>query len=95
MKETIHTRLKRFRTRRGLSIKTVSALSGIPISTYKEWENGRQIRGEPYPILAEALQVTLQELITGEKPQAGRILERMDRLQIEIESIKKDLISLI
>ncbi len=63
--ETIHSRLKHYRHSSRLTIQQVSNLTGIPASTYKEWENGRQIRGEPYARLANLYQVSIQELITG------------------------------
>lgn len=90
---TIHSRLKHYRTQKGFSIQEVSRRTGIPSSTYKEWENGRQIRGEPYAVLAETYQVSLQELITGRKTQAGPLLQRLDHVLLELQAVKSDLIS--
>ncbi|WP_413290897.1 helix-turn-helix domain-containing protein [Bdellovibrio sp. HCB337] len=93
--ESIHSRLKKFRQRAGLTIQEVSKVTGIPASTYKEWENGRQIRGEPYAVLAETYQVSLQELITGQKSKSSSLLAKFDGVEAEIQNIKKDLIALL
>lgn len=90
----IHERLKKYRSKRGLTIKQVSQMTGIPESTYKEWENGRQIRGEPYLSLANAYQVSIQELLTGEKSQANHLLEQLDEITRLLEQTKRDLNSL-
>lgn len=91
--DTIHARLKRYRQQRGLTIQEVSSRTGIPASTYKEWENGRQIRGEPYLLLAEVYQVSIQELITGQKNKSTSLLARFDALEAELQNIKTELIS--
>lgn len=90
---SIHERLRKFRLKAGLTLQQVSDRTGIPVSTYKEWENGRQIRGEPYLLLARVYQVSLQELITGEKTQLGPVLEKLDSMIGEIEAVKRDLVS--
>lgn len=91
--ETIHQRLKRLRGECGLTVAEVSLRTGIPASTYKEWETGRQIRGEPYLKLASTFQVSLQELFTGEKPQQTRLLGQVDELQQRLLNLRQDLLS--
>jgi len=91
---TLHERLKKYRVRRGLTLAEAATLSGVPVSTYKEWENGRQIRGEPYVALAQTYQISLQELLTGEKSQLGPALEQLDQLEQQIQTLKKNLIAL-
>lgn len=63
--EPMGKRLRRLREGKNLSISEVSRMTKIPISTYREWEYGREIKGEPYLKLAEVFGVTLHELITG------------------------------
>jgi transcriptional regulator with XRE-family HTH domain len=91
---SIHARLRFYRTRKNLTIQEVSNQTGIPASTYKEWENGRQIRGEPYPALSQVFQVSLQELITGNSSPANPVFEQLDGIIHTIDTIKRDLISL-
>lgn len=82
--EQFGSRLKRLRQEKQLSTKQMSLMTGIPISTYREWEAGRQVLGQPYVKLAQALEVNVYELLTG---------ERMDRFEGHelIEKIEKDL----
>lgn len=56
------TTLKRLRTKRGLKVSTCSVSLGVSQSTYREWENGRSISGEPYIKLAQLFQVSISEL---------------------------------
>ena len=88
----IHSRLRGFRHAKKLTIKQVSEKTGIPESTYKEWENGRQIRGEPYMALASVFEVSLQELLTVEKPKANQVLEQLDEVSRLIQQTKRDLV---
>ena len=65
--EKLGDRLKRLRSENGLSVKQVADFLAIAPSTYREWENGRQIRGEPYGQLAKVFKVEVGELITGKR----------------------------
>ncbi|MGZ3694567.1 MAG: helix-turn-helix domain-containing protein [Bdellovibrionota bacterium] len=87
--ETIGKRLRRLRKLRGLSLKEVGAAIGVPVSTYKEWEYGRAIQGEPYEKLAECLGVSLGELLTGNGIEA-----RAQSLLLEIQEVSKKLCEL-
>jgi transcriptional regulator with XRE-family HTH domain len=89
--ETMSDRLRTFRTRLGLSAKEVAIDIGVPESTYRAWEMGRAISGEPYLKLAEVLRVSLGELFTGEKPNASELdfaLERLREATARLESVR-------
>lgn len=59
-------RIKKRRTALGLQSQFVAKKVGVSLSTYSDWENGRQIRGEIYFVkLAEVLSMSLSELFTG------------------------------
>lgn len=60
-------RLEKLRIREGLSVSEVARHISVSTSTYREWEYGRQIKGEPYEKLASILNVSLNELLTGKK----------------------------
>lgn len=89
--ETLSIRLKKLRKSKGLTISELSQKTGISPSTYKEWEAGRQIRGEPYHKLALAFEVSIHELITGQKPSAREALVMLDEVESLIQRIKTDL----
>ena len=91
--ETIHQRLRAYRKTKAFTTAEVSIKTVIPASTYKEWENVRQIRGEPYQNLAQVFQVSLHELITGKQKSDVRMLERLAQIENEINSVRKELIT--
>lgn len=72
-------RLLRLRLQKDLSISEVAKRMEISPSTYREWEQGRQIKGEPYEKLARLFGVSLSELLTGKKPELEIYLEEIER----------------
>lgn len=61
-------RLELYRRRLGLSMKDIAKRVGVPESTYRDWEYGSEMRGEKYyERLARALEVSIEELLTGEQ----------------------------
>ena len=59
--------LKSRREELGLKVKDVSGFVGVADSTYRDWENGRKIQGEPYLQLAEILNMSLMQIFGVEK----------------------------
>jgi len=92
--ETIGLRMKRLRTLQGMSASEVAIKSGVPISTYREWENGRQIKGEPYKKIADTLNVSLYELLTGCNSGSVDLIQKIDDIQNICTTLKKDLESI-
>ena len=78
---TIGSRMKKLRLSQELSLSEVSKMTGIPLSTYREWESGRQIIGEPYVKIARALNVSLYTLLTGEEPKVSQIIEKTKEIK--------------
>ncbi|OYZ13621.1 MAG: hypothetical protein B7Y39_17215 [Bdellovibrio sp. 28-41-41] len=77
--KTLGQRLKAFRDIKKISAREIADQVGVSVSTYRDWENGRSIKGEPYTRLAEALGVHVLEIIEGRRP--GDIYD--DLLDIE------------
>lgn len=92
--ETIGTRMKKIRLQKRLSVADVAVTAQIPISTYREWENGRQIKGEPYEKIARALNVSIHELLTGQSLNKSEILIRAHELEQKCIQLRKDLESI-
>ncbi|MBO9666510.1 MAG: helix-turn-helix transcriptional regulator [Bdellovibrio sp.] len=86
--DTLAKRLKAFRQEKHLSAQELAETCGIPVTTYREWENGRQIQGEPYEKLAEALGVSLFELMTGRKPKYSDVFFKLDELEKQIADLR-------
>ena len=73
-------RLKALRVTQGLSINEVAKIIGVAESTYRDWEYGRQIMGEPYEKLAKAFNTSLSFLMTGEPHEIASELEKIERI---------------
>lgn len=85
--EDINKRLRALRLKRGLTMKQVAETAQIPLSTYREWEYGRAIQGEPYLQLAEALSVSLGELITG-KDNLSEAWRELAKIEEHVKNLK-------
>ena len=81
-------RLKQRRIDLGLTSQFMASQIGVSPSTYFEWENGRQVRGEQYyEPLARILQMSLSELIIGKNAQV-ELNEHIKIIEEKIEKIK-------
>ena len=85
-------RLRKLRTANGLTIREVANAIQVPISTYRDWEYGKAIRGEPYAKLAKAFNISLEKLILGEEKQNPEVLKHLlaakENIDAAIESAK-------
>lgn len=93
--EKISDRLKRLRVRKGLSQINLAKLVHVPVTTYRDWEGGKAITGEPYPILAEHLDVSINYLITGQQHTENNILLDIDKIIEDVKNLKKNAIALL
>ena len=84
--KTLAARLIRLRKAKSLSASEVARRLSVSTSTYREWEYGRAIKGEPYIKLAQVFEVSLSELLLGE--EAGR--QEIKRRITEIETIARE-----
>lgn len=71
-----------------LSAREVASRVGVSVSTYRDWENGRAIKGEPYTKLAEVLGVHVLEVLEGRSP-GGIYNDLSDIEEILIRAKKK------
>ncbi len=86
--KTLGQRLKIFRTKTTLSAREVASQVGVSVSTYRDWENGRAIKGEPYTKLAEVLGVHVLEVLEGRRP-GGIYDDLLDMEKILIRAKQK------
>lgn len=91
--EKFHQRLCKLRKLKKQSAKEIASKIGVPLSTYREWEYGRAITGEPYLQIAEALQVGVYELLGGNKSQLSEINEKIRLIRMHLDALEKDLAS--
>ena len=86
--KTLGQRLKNFRQKKGLRIDEIAEFVGVAASTYREWEYGRAIRGEPYTKLAQVLDISLLELITGESSPKTQSLVEIEKIEHHLKMLK-------
>lgn len=85
---SIGERLRSARIKKGLGISELARIIDISPSTYRDWENGSLIKGEPYLRLAHALDISLYYLMSGNESNIYRLL---DDLQSKIAQLKMEL----
>ena len=87
----IGQRLRLLRKERGLSMKEVAQKVGVSVSTYRDWEYGRAIQGEPYVKLSEVFQVPVTEILTGKRSSAERVAELIAEIERLVGHLKTQL----
>lgn len=73
-------RIALLRKHKNLSINEIARKLEISPSTYRAWELGASIKGEPYRDLAKILGVSVSELLSGEKSSLESQLDEMEKL---------------
>jgi transcriptional regulator with XRE-family HTH domain len=89
--ETIGIRMKRMRIENGLSLREAAQRAQTAVSTYREWEQGRRIKGEPYEKIAAALDVTLYELLTGKRPNQREAFVKVHEIEVLCKALRNAL----
>ena len=94
--DSFSKRLKSLREQKNISVREISKITGIPISTYRSWEEGVKIVGEePYIKLCRALNVSLYKLIIGSeelsftKESSKDLITKMNIMKNTILDIEK------
>lgn len=83
--DSLSKRLKFHREIKGLSIRDVAAIVKVSPSTYRGWEFGAEIKGEPYFILSSLYNVSLNYLLTGKMSSIEKQLELIEKAIREIK----------
>jgi transcriptional regulator with XRE-family HTH domain len=90
--EQLGDRLRRLRLDRGLAIEEVARQLNVSSSTYREWENGRAIQGEPYVKMRDLFQVSLEELLTGSKGDSTKALSELVAIEKHVTALRSELL---
>jgi transcriptional regulator with XRE-family HTH domain len=86
----ISDQLKKLRSKKEYSVTKCAVSIGVSPSTYRDWENGRAIRGEPYTKIASLFSISLSELFGLNECELSLELENIDlALEKASEHIKK------
>ena len=73
-------RLQKIRLEKGFSIKQMAAMAGIPVSTYKEWENGRKIPAHLLLTLTSAARISIYQVYEEDSTRADVRIEILSLL---------------
>jgi transcriptional regulator with XRE-family HTH domain len=92
--ETFHQRLRRLRKNSGFTIRDLAKKISVPESTYREWEYGRGVRGQPYLKLADALEVSVYELLGGSAKNKASVMARFHDVEKAVSALGIELMSL-
>ena len=92
----IANRIKSRREELRLKVKDVAAHIGVAESTYRDWENGRSIQGEPYLKIAEILDISISELLgVDRKAVVSEFLMEVELLDKHVKNIRKNVIQIL
>ena len=88
-------RLKELRKMNKLTVRETSEMTGIPVSTYRSWEEGVKIVGEEaYPKLCSVFKVSLHKLITGQDEEFILSRESSNDLKNKVEFVKNTILEI-
>jgi transcriptional regulator with XRE-family HTH domain len=86
--EHFYQRLKFHRDKRGIKVAQMGKLLGVSVSTYRDWEYGRSITGEPYVLMSQVLQISLSELLTGNKASPIKIRQSLEKIKKHVTELE-------
>lgn len=86
--------MKERRTALNMQAKDLAKSLSVAESTYREWENGRRIQGEPYLRIAEILEISVLELLGAEDVSKSKLLLKIDSLENQVKNIRKTIIQI-
>lgn len=81
-------RLKASRLKKDLSIEEVATRAGVAPSTYREWESGRAITGNPYAQLSSILGVGVYYILGIEDKSKDELFTCLNELEKCIQRLK-------
>ncbi len=92
----IAKRIRDLRKSKGYSAKSMANRTGVPFTTYREWENGRRIRNpEYYSKIANIYGVSIEYLLGQQSqvqlPSIMALNQELEKLKKSIEFIEKEI----
>jgi transcriptional regulator with XRE-family HTH domain len=81
--------LKKRKLQIGKKPSEIAEKIGVSESTYRDWENGRKIQGEPYRKIAEALEISIIDLLEIERVSYNYLKSELENIDNSIKNIRK------
>jgi transcriptional regulator with XRE-family HTH domain len=88
---TISKNLKTLRCSRKMAMKSVAQAIDVPITTYREWEYGRAIRGEHLIKLAKFFGISSEELVGHESEKSLTTEQRVRRALYDLSIVHSEI----
>lgn len=89
--KTLSQRLKYFRQQKNLTVTQIARKLEVAVSTYRDWENGRAILGEPYVKLADIFGISLHRLMTGQEGDMKVVFDEIDLVKNSLYRLEREL----
>lgn len=86
---SIASRIRALRLGRRMTIKAIAMQIGVPASTYRDWEYGRKVSAEKLLKLADAFEVSISELISGEGANRKELKKATQLLEGALQILRK------
>jgi len=88
MSNRLADRMRKLRVERDLTAREVAQSVNVPESTYRAWEAGRAVRGEPYVALSKVFGISVHELLSGVKPRSQEAHSLVLLIERDIAKLK-------
>lgn len=85
--------LSALRKKKNLTAHEVATAIGVATSTYRDWESGRAITGNPYKKMTEIYEVSLAQLFGIQEEDKTKQLEKIEELEKLLRELKLALIT--
>ncbi len=86
---SVAEKMKTRRQKLNIKVRDISQKVGVAESTYRDWENGRSIQGEPYMKIANALNMNILDLLEIEKTSIGKVIADIDAIENHVKNIRQ------
>ena len=82
-------RLQALRIRAKKSAAQVAHEIGVAPSTYRDWELGRAITGQPYMALSKSLNASIRDLFEEVDPQVSQLTEKLQAIEELVRELRQ------
>ncbi len=86
---SIANKIRSLRLKKRMTMKEIAGRIGVPSSTYRDWEYGRKISAEKLQKLADAFEISVSELMTGEKDDRKDLKRAIQLIEEVLHILRK------
>jgi transcriptional regulator with XRE-family HTH domain len=79
-----------------LKVKDVAKSIGVAESTYREWENGRKIQGEPYVLISQILNISVGELLgINRRESIQNVFTQIEIIEKHVKTLQQNVTQIL